>query len=165
MCHWHGPLVGSKPLIHHGSRCHTFQTIYHLYLFALFVWLISHQPTVFSLKTNQPLATSQQYFSLRTNQHQPPAKRTVDVGDREIITNSWRRYYVIISQGQFAKLKQTPFELYMHKQTTYTLESPRKISLLTILERRRKWGKNKVKFTGSFGHWTSACSYSNTCFS
>jgi hypothetical protein len=30
----------------------------------------------FSLTTNQPLATSQQYFSLRTNQHQPPAKRT-----------------------------------------------------------------------------------------
>jgi hypothetical protein len=30
----------------------------------------------FSLKTNQPPATSQQYFSLRTNQHQPPAKGT-----------------------------------------------------------------------------------------
>jgi hypothetical protein len=30
----------------------------------------------FSLRTNQPPATSQQYFSLRTNQHQPPAKRT-----------------------------------------------------------------------------------------
>jgi hypothetical protein len=27
----------------------------------------------FSLTTNQPPATSQQYFSLRTNQHQPPA--------------------------------------------------------------------------------------------
>jgi hypothetical protein len=27
----------------------------------------------FSLRTNQPLATSQQYFSLRTNQHQPSA--------------------------------------------------------------------------------------------
>jgi hypothetical protein len=27
----------------------------------------------FSLTTNQPLATSQQYFSLRTNQHQPSA--------------------------------------------------------------------------------------------
>jgi hypothetical protein len=26
----------------------------------------------FSLTTNQPLATSQQYFPLRTNQHQPP---------------------------------------------------------------------------------------------
>jgi hypothetical protein len=25
----------------------------------------------FSLRTNQPAATSQQYFSLRTNQHQP----------------------------------------------------------------------------------------------
>jgi hypothetical protein len=30
----------------------------------------------FSLGTNQPLATNQQYFSLRTNQHQPPVKRT-----------------------------------------------------------------------------------------
>jgi hypothetical protein len=27
----------------------------------------------FSLRTNQPLATSQQYSSLRTNQHQPSA--------------------------------------------------------------------------------------------
>jgi hypothetical protein len=27
----------------------------------------------FSLRTNQPPATSQQYFSLRTNQHQPSA--------------------------------------------------------------------------------------------
>jgi hypothetical protein len=27
----------------------------------------------FSLRTNQPLATSQQYFSIRTNQHQPSA--------------------------------------------------------------------------------------------
>jgi hypothetical protein len=27
----------------------------------------------FSLRTNQPSATSQQYFSLRTNQHQPSA--------------------------------------------------------------------------------------------
>jgi hypothetical protein len=31
----------------------------------------------FSLRTNQPAATSQEYFSLTTNQHQPPAKRTV----------------------------------------------------------------------------------------
>jgi hypothetical protein len=30
----------------------------------------------FSLRTNQPPTISQQYFSLRTNQHQPPAKRT-----------------------------------------------------------------------------------------
>jgi hypothetical protein len=30
----------------------------------------------FSLRTNQPPTTSQQYFSLRTNQHQPPAERT-----------------------------------------------------------------------------------------
>jgi hypothetical protein len=29
----------------------------------------------FSLRTNQPLAISQQYFSLRTNQHQPSATR------------------------------------------------------------------------------------------
>jgi hypothetical protein len=48
------------------------------YICALFVWLISHQPTVlFSQNkpviTNQPSPTSQQYFSLRTNQHQPSA--------------------------------------------------------------------------------------------
>jgi hypothetical protein len=36
---------------------------------SLFAWLISHQPVT----TNQPPATSQQYFSLRTNQHQPSA--------------------------------------------------------------------------------------------
>jgi hypothetical protein len=40
---------------------------------ALFAWLISHQPAVLSLTTNQPPATSQQYSSLRTNQHQPSA--------------------------------------------------------------------------------------------
>jgi hypothetical protein len=40
----------------------------------MFVWLISHQSAVFFfLGTNQPSATSQQYFSLRTNQHQPSA--------------------------------------------------------------------------------------------
>jgi hypothetical protein len=52
---------------------------------ALFVWLISHQPTVlFSqnkpaittqpavlFSQNKPVITSQQYFSLRTNQPQP----------------------------------------------------------------------------------------------
>jgi hypothetical protein len=37
----------------------------------LFAWLISHQPTVL-FSQNKP-ATSQQYFSLRTNQHQPSA--------------------------------------------------------------------------------------------
>jgi hypothetical protein len=30
----------------------------------------------FSLGTNQPAATSQQYLYLTTDQHQPPAKRT-----------------------------------------------------------------------------------------
>jgi hypothetical protein len=40
---------------------------------AVFVWLISHNRAVFSLRTNQPSATSQQQFSLRTNQHQPSA--------------------------------------------------------------------------------------------
>jgi hypothetical protein len=33
----------------------------------------------FSLTTNQPPATSQQYFSLRTNQHQPSATRVADL--------------------------------------------------------------------------------------
>jgi hypothetical protein len=46
----------------------------HSLLFAMFVWLISHQPAVF-FSQNKP-AISQPYFSLRTNQHQPPAKRT-----------------------------------------------------------------------------------------
>jgi hypothetical protein len=40
---------------------------------ALFVWLISHQPAVLFSQINQPPETSQQYFSLRTNQHQPSA--------------------------------------------------------------------------------------------
>jgi hypothetical protein len=37
----------------------------------LFVWLISHQLTVL-FSQNKP-AINQQYFSLRTNQHQPSA--------------------------------------------------------------------------------------------
>jgi hypothetical protein len=41
---------------------------------ALFAWLISHQPAVL-FSHNKP-ATSNQYSSLRTNQHQPPANRT-----------------------------------------------------------------------------------------
>jgi hypothetical protein len=46
---------------------------------ALFAWLISHQPpansTFLSEQTShqQPARTSQQYSSLRTNQHQPSA--------------------------------------------------------------------------------------------
>jgi hypothetical protein len=40
----------------------------------------------FSLRTNQPPATSQQYYSLRTNQHQPSATsqtNRLSVRDRE----------------------------------------------------------------------------------
>jgi hypothetical protein len=37
---------------------------------SLFVWFISHQPTVFFSQNKS--ATSNQYFSLTTNQHQPP---------------------------------------------------------------------------------------------
>jgi hypothetical protein len=43
---------------------------------ALFVWLISLSATsqqYFSLTTDQPPATNQQYSCLRTNQHQPSA--------------------------------------------------------------------------------------------
>jgi hypothetical protein len=40
---------------------------------ALFAWLISHHLAVLSFRTKQPPATSLQYFSLRTNQHQLPA--------------------------------------------------------------------------------------------
>jgi 5-methylcytosine-specific restriction endonuclease McrA len=61
---------------------------YRSYVYVLmFAWLISHQPAVlFSQNkpvTNnqpavlyQPPTISQQHFSLRTNQHQPSAKRT-----------------------------------------------------------------------------------------
>jgi hypothetical protein len=45
-----------------------------VYNLILFVWLIRHQPAVL-FSQNKP-ATSNPYFSLRTNQHQPPAKRT-----------------------------------------------------------------------------------------
>jgi hypothetical protein len=38
----------------------------------------------FSLRTNQPPATSQQYFSLTANQHQPPAKRTGCIGSLNV---------------------------------------------------------------------------------
>jgi multidrug efflux pump subunit AcrB len=42
---------------------------------ALFVWLVSHQPAVFfsQNKRNQLPPTNKQYFSLKTNQHQPLA--------------------------------------------------------------------------------------------
>jgi hypothetical protein len=42
-------------------------------LYSLFVRLTATSQQDFSLRTNQPPATSQQYFSLRTNQHQPSA--------------------------------------------------------------------------------------------
>jgi hypothetical protein len=41
----------------------------------------------FSFRTNQPPATSQQYFSLRTNQHQPSA------------TSQTNRLYIIFNCG------------------------------------------------------------------
>jgi hypothetical protein len=37
----------------------------------LFVWLISHQPTVFSLRTNQPLASGVFLSEQISNSHQP----------------------------------------------------------------------------------------------
>jgi hypothetical protein len=40
---------------------------------ALFAWLINHQLAVLLSQNKQPPATSQQYFSLRTNQLQPSA--------------------------------------------------------------------------------------------
>jgi hypothetical protein len=40
---------------------------------SLFARLLVTSQQYFSLRTNQPLATSQQYSSLRTNQHQPSA--------------------------------------------------------------------------------------------
>jgi hypothetical protein len=62
------------------------QIIYVNYLLVVGLWLKMFSPysfglsatsqQYFSLTTNQPPATRQHYFSLRTNQHQPPAKRT-----------------------------------------------------------------------------------------
>jgi hypothetical protein len=43
------------------------------YLTACSLGLSATSQQYFSLRTNQPPATSQQYFSLRTNQHQPSA--------------------------------------------------------------------------------------------
>jgi hypothetical protein len=43
---------------------------------ALFAWLISHQPAVLFSPNKSATSISKQYCSLRTNQHQPPAKRT-----------------------------------------------------------------------------------------
>jgi hypothetical protein len=48
---------------------------------AVFAWLTSQQ--YFSLTTNQPPATSQQYFSLRTNQHQPSQSNALSVGQAD----------------------------------------------------------------------------------
>jgi hypothetical protein len=42
-------------------------------VYTLFAWLISHQPTIFFSQNKPAAAISQQYFSLRTNQHQPSA--------------------------------------------------------------------------------------------
>jgi hypothetical protein len=39
--------------------------------FVLFAWLTKHQLAVFLSQSKQSPAISQQYFSLRTNQHQP----------------------------------------------------------------------------------------------
>jgi hypothetical protein len=39
----------------------------------------------FSLRTNQPPATSQQYFSLRTNQHQPSATSQTNRPDIQMV--------------------------------------------------------------------------------
>jgi hypothetical protein len=55
-----------------GLRCAKKEWIKKLTMNALFVWIISHQPTVL-LPQNKSAITSQQYFSLRTNQYQPSA--------------------------------------------------------------------------------------------
>jgi hypothetical protein len=50
----------------------------------------------FSLRTNPPPPTNQQYFSLRTNQHQPPAKRTgCKPGRAEIV---FYKYIALLQQ-------------------------------------------------------------------
>jgi hypothetical protein len=62
-----------------------------MHVINLFAWLISHQRV--SLRTNQSPATSQQYFSLRINQHQqPPDKRTVCmISSSQLISPIFRR--------------------------------------------------------------------------
>jgi hypothetical protein len=51
---------------------------------------LAYQPpanSIFSLTTNQPLATSQQYSSLRTNQHQPSA--TSQPNRTQVVISLW----------------------------------------------------------------------------
>jgi hypothetical protein len=62
----------------------------------------------FSFRTNQPPATSQQYFSLRTNQHQPSATsqtnrlHAVDAGRQEEGMDELSTAGSIISEGNTA---------------------------------------------------------------
>jgi hypothetical protein len=66
---------------------------------------LAYQPpasSTFSLRTNQPSATNQQYFSLRTNQHQPPA------------TSQTNRLYINIIVNQSNQSRQ-PASLYEHQ--------------------------------------------------
>jgi hypothetical protein len=54
---------------------------------SLFVWLISHQPPV--LFSQNKSATSQQYFSLTTNQHQPSATGQTNMLEMKRCRNFW----------------------------------------------------------------------------
>jgi hypothetical protein len=64
-----------------GKKCRHWTTVpcpnvvngIHSFGRALFVCLISHQPAVLFSQNKPAIASSQQYFSLRTNQHQPSA--------------------------------------------------------------------------------------------
>jgi hypothetical protein len=66
----------------------------------------------FSLRTNQPPATSQQYFSLRTNQHQPSATSQ---------TNRLLAYMII----SFQSIISCPSFNVQAQPCVYDLKSPR----------------------------------------
>jgi hypothetical protein len=75
-------LIEASPLHHQFYRYHSGQraaadeTVVNFSFASCSLGLSATSQQYFSLTTNQPLATSQQYSSLRTNQHQPSATRT-----------------------------------------------------------------------------------------
>jgi hypothetical protein len=66
------------------------QLLFAHHICTLFAWLISHQPAVL-FSQNKP-ATSQQYSSLRRNQHQPSATSQPNrlMNHERIIWNAYR---------------------------------------------------------------------------
>jgi hypothetical protein len=60
----------------------------------------------FSLRTNQPLATSQQYFSLKTNQHQPSATSQTnmlhdfEIGEKPLVSMRLMQHLPLVEFGE-----------------------------------------------------------------